>query len=248
MRRYWIEKKYFAEDSVQISGDDFHHICEVCRQTIGDRFEVLNGEGDAFLVEIESRGKKEAVAKILEQRKLPELKKPYIHLVLSIPKFATFETILEKSVELGVREITPVVSEFSFVREVKSEKIAGKPPRWEKIIKSATQQSARADILKLNPVQELKKTLEDFNRQANAAGLFPYEGITPYSVKQAVEHIFLKKPETIWVFIGSEGGFSQKEVELFQSFSLKPSTLGDQVLRVETACLTVVGILRYEIG
>ncbi len=248
MRRYWISKENFSKDEIIISGDEFHHICGVCRQAQGDRFEVLNGEGFAFLVEITKCGKKDAIARILEKRDLPPIPPPFIHLLLSIPKFATFDTILEKAVELGVRELTPVVSDFSFVREVDSNKVSGKQPRWEKIIKSATEQSGRGDILKLNPVIELKDALEKFNRTPNAAGLFPYEGSSAYSMKQAVQDLLQKKPETIWVFIGSEGGFSAGEVELFQSFSLKPSTLGDQVLRVETACLTVAGILRYEIG
>src|SRR5690606_32329496 len=127
-------------------------------------------------------------------------------------------------------------------------KAEGKQSRWQKIIKSATQQSGRADILQLNPIENLEKTLSKFNQTSNAVGLFPYEGESAYSMKRAVQDIMQKKPETIWVFIGSEGGFSQREVKLFQSFSLMPATLGDQVLRVETACLTMAGILRYEIG
>jgi 16S rRNA (uracil1498-N3)-methyltransferase len=54
------------------------------------------------------------------------------------------------------------------------------------------------------------------------------------------------QPKEAWAFIGSEGGFSEREVELFQSLDLKPVTLGTQVLRVETACVATVSIIKYD--
>ena len=54
--------------------------------------------------------------------------------------------------------------------------------------------------------------------------------------------------DQVWIFVGSEGGFSLKDLELFKDYKLLPVTLGDQVLRVETACVTLVGILRYGLG
>ncbi len=64
MRRYWIEKKHFSENSIKIDGDSFHHICDVCRQDVGSKFEILC-DGKAYFVELISRDKKSAIAKIL---------------------------------------------------------------------------------------------------------------------------------------------------------------------------------------
>ena len=116
MRRYWIEKKHFNTDSIKIDGDTFHHICEVCRQDVGSKFEILN-EGKAYFVELISREKKSATAKILETREAPKPQKPYIHLAVSVSKFQTMDTIIEKAVELGVYQLHPFVSEFSFIRD-----------------------------------------------------------------------------------------------------------------------------------
>ncbi len=247
MRRYWIAAQNFNNQTVNIGGEDFHHICEVCRQSEESRFEIINGDGNAYLVELTKVGKKEASAKIIETRKIAELKTPHINLYVSLPKFSTFEVIVEKAVELGAKELVPFVSDYSFLRDENSEKLGNKFGRWEKIVKSATQQSGRAHLMGLKPLTNLKKLLETFNRTPNAAGLFAYEGESSLSMKHATSEILKKKPGSIWVFIGSEGGFSAKEVEQFQSVGLQPSTLGDQVLRVETACLSMLSILRYEI-
>ena len=92
----------------------------------------------------------------------------------------------------------------------------------------------------------LDNLLADFNRRTKAVGLFPYEGEAPQHLRQALQPLKGQQADEIWVFVGSEGGYSDREVQLFQSFGLQPVTLGSQVLRVETACLALVSILKYE--
>ena len=245
MRRYWIEKKYFNNDTVLIGGETFHHICDVCRQDVGNKFEILS-EGKAYFVEIISRDKKSAVAKIHEVRDATLPKKPFIHLAVSISKFQTMDTIVEKAVELGVYKLHPFVSEYSFIREKKSERLSDRSERWERIVKAATQQSGRGDLMEIAPVFTLKELLEKMNQSHRPAGLFPYEGESEQSVSAAIKSMKVEAPENIWLFVGSEGGYSDQEVELFKEKGLKSSSLGDQVLRVETACLSLVSILKYE--
>lgn len=247
MRRYWIEKKHFNGDQIRIDGDSFHHICEVCRQDTGSKFEILC-EGQAYFVELISREKKSATAKILETRSAPQAKKPYIHLAVSVSKFQTMDTIVEKAVELGVYKIYPFVSEFSFIRDKKNERLTDKIERWERIVKAATSQTGRGDLMEIAPVFTLQELLKNMNQMPLSAGLFPYEGESEQTVSSAIKQMKTKPLENIWLFVGSEGGFSDQEVELFKENGLKSSTLGDQVLRVETACLSLVSILKYEFG
>ncbi len=114
MRRYLVDKESFKDGTVYLEGDTFHHICEVCRQGIGSQFEVLTEDGKAFLVEIRVLQKKSATAIILDQRQLPQLKRPHLHLRISVPKFSTFEAVLEKAVELGVKSVQPFFSDFIY--------------------------------------------------------------------------------------------------------------------------------------
>ncbi len=260
MRRYWIDHHIQEAEEIEIDGDLFHHICGVCRQDIGSKFELLNEGKKAYLVEIVAKGKKVALARVLESRDLPELKKPLIRLCISMPKFSTFETILEKSVELGIHRVQPFFSDYSFVRE--ANKISpSRRDRWNKIVKSACEQTGRSPLMTVEETLDLKPLLQEWNsvttdahsqqvlgpinRGGTVGGLFLYEGCGRQDLVQILKEMKSQNLQEVWIFIGSEGGFSDKEVELFQSVNMPPVSLGEQVLRVETACLAVTSIIKY---
>ncbi len=250
MRRYWIPRESVEGDEVSLTDDTLHHIRDVCRMHLGSKFEVIVEGVGALLVEIVSESKKESRAKILEKRTIPELARPHLHLALSIPRFPVFEAVVEKAVELGVKSIHPFFSEFSFIR-TQTDVWDKKLPRFEKIVQSATQQSGRGELMTISKPLELTELLSTFNRLDGAAGLFAYEGDARLNAKDGVARIAEQKPREAWVFAGSEGGFSEKEVELFQSdgqsIGLPSVSLGPQVLRVETACVALISILKYDL-
>lgn len=252
MRRYWIQKKDIFQNQVQFNGDVFHHVFDVCRQTQGSKFEVLTEDSKAYFVEVTAVSKKNATALILEEREIPALPKPHIHIALSISRFNVMDAIMEKAVEMGVSSILPFFSEFSFVR--KDEKLSpNKLERWDKIIRSATQQSGRGDLMTIHPAVPIEEVLKKVNRSSSQWGLFAYEGNSTHGVKEYLQiqrAQSLGEPpapvENIWLVVGSEGGFSFKEVEAFRQVGLEPVTIGPQVLRVETACIALVSALKYE--
>lgn len=246
MRRYWIEGIVETQTTVEILDQDFHHIVDVCRQDVGSKFEILTSTGYALLVELTEVLRKSAVAQVISSRKMEELKKPYIHLAISVPKLATFEAVLEKSVELGVYKVWPFISDYSFFKSKKNI-MNEKGARFQKIIKGATQQSARASLMGLEPVQEFDSLLDTYHNTPRSKALFAYEGAGGVSLKStlgaSMEHV-----EHIWLFVGSEGGFSLQEVEKLKNVNLFPVSLGHQVLRVETACVTLLGVIKYELN
>jgi 16S rRNA (uracil1498-N3)-methyltransferase len=244
MRRFWIAPDKLKQEEVRFEGDLFHHLRDVCRIEVGNRFELLCGDGWAYFTELTQLEKRSATGRILEKRELQKIRKPFIHLCVSVPRFQKMDLILEKAVELGVYEVHPFVSDHSFVRSV-NEALTGKQNRWLKIIQSATEQSGRGDLMRLSEPVQLKELFELFNRQPNAAGLFPYEGPSDSDIKSALTEVSAKVTDSIWLFVGSEGGFSLEEVAFFRSHQLKPVTLGSQVLRVETACLALVSVIKY---
>lgn len=245
---------------MNLRGEVLHHIRDVCRMRIQDRFEVLSENRQAYLVEIISETKSESIARILEIREIEPIAKPYVILAVSLPRFNVFENILEKSVELGVHSIQPFFSDYSFIRK-QEDVLDKKMARFQKIIQGATQQSGRGDFMPILPALPLQELLSNFNRERQAASLtsgsfvsaiFAYEGESETSLKSYLHEIlqnFELSPEIqkIYVFVGSEGGFSKEEVELFKKYSLKAITLGSQVLRVETACVALVSVIKYEL-
>lgn len=248
MRRYWISKKDLFQDQVNFTGDVFHHIFDVCRQEVGSKFEVLTEDSKAYFVEVTQVTKKNAVAQVLEERIIPALKEPHVNIALSISRFPVMDAIMEKAAEMGVHSIQPFFSEHSFVRS--GEKISeNKTERWDKIIKSATQQSGRGDLMKVHSPIGINALPELINPNAGSVGLFAYEGPSTLSIKEAVSKMKAAHPnglKSVWIIVGSEGGFSHKEVQEFQKLGLDPVTLGPQVLRVETACMTLVSVLKYD--
>jgi len=264
MRRYWIESDDFDSHEVggfvRLTGDTLHHIRDVCRQDVGDRFEVLD-DGRAFLVEVTSSSKREMLAQIREVREIEPLPFPRVRLALAIPRFNVFEAVLEKMVEMGVEEIQPLFSDNSFLK-TDSESWRGKEARFQKIIQSATQQCGRGEKMRLLPAKRLSEFVRDLsseiNRGAPVSGLFAYE-VGNLPIKEALRQGTRNSPapspgdaagdsaKLVWAFIGGEGGFSKQEVENFASLGFPAVTLGRQVLRVETACVALVSVLKYEL-
>ena len=250
MRRYWIEKSQIFNDQVTFKGDLFHHIFDVCRQEVGHHFEVITEDSKAYLVEVINVDKKTANAKIIETRVIERLPTPHIHIALSVSRYPVMDAIIEKSVELGVTSILPFTSEFSFVRTPQSLPL-GKLERWQKIVISATQQSGRGELLKIHQPLAWKEMLKIINPNAENLCLFAYEGgstLDSQSFLKTKKESVQKNLNDLWILVGSEGGFSFNEVQELTGLGLHPVTLGQQVLRVETACLTLVAILKYEFG
>ncbi len=259
MRRYWLERDAFRGDpsnpesmigtEVLIEGDSLHHIRDVCRQTVGDHFEVLI-DGAAFFVEVVGEKKRELTAMIREVRKIEPLPYPRIRVAMAIPRFNVLETVLEKLVEMGVETVQPLWSDNSFIR-TNTDTWAAKEARFQKIIQGATQQCGRGEKMRLEPTQKLGSFLadlkNDINQNGDIQGLFAYEiGKTP--IRELVSMISEKKPKAVWIFVGGEGGFSEEEARAFEAAGFQSATLGRQVLRVETACVALVSVLKYELN
>lgn len=247
MRRYWVPEDSIENNFVEIKGEVHHHIFEVCRMSQGSRFEILDGKGLAHLVEVIEEKKKSARAQILSSRSLPQAPSPKIILALAVPRFPVFESLLEKCVELGVHEVQLFFSENSFVRS-KNKISEGRQERWERIITSSTQQSGRGDFMQLPPACSIGELKAKISRTEHPWGLLAYEGETPVSLKAQLSQGIPKDLSELWLIVGPEGGFSSTEVEWFQSWGLYPITLGEQVLRVETACIALISALKYESG
>lgn len=247
LRRFYVDNEAISATHVNIDGDLFHHIRDVCRFQIGDTFEVLPGDGRAILVELSASEKKSLQARIVSTRTIAALPKPFITLALSVPKLPKVDWIVEKCVELGVYEIRPFISDYSFLRKV-SELSENRLERWRKLVQAATQQSGRGELMRIGEPVGLEGLLQEFNRTQGAGGLFPYEGESQTRLPDALSELKEKKLDHLWVFVGSEGGFSANEVRLFAAHGLNPVTMGDQILRVETACLALASIIKYELS
>jgi 16S rRNA (uracil1498-N3)-methyltransferase len=251
VRRYWVPAEAIMQSvengdfsgQVMLEGETFHHIFDVCRRQVGHHFEILNGSGQAYLVEVTEVKKKSAIAKIIESRKIADLPKPNINLALAVSRYPVVESLIEKMVELGVYKIHFFYSDYSFIR-AGTEIPENKWERWKKIVISSTQQSGRGELMNLESPVPLSALLKNVGPK-NA--LISYEGEEALPFTAGLNALD-KTNQDIWIFVGSEGGFSEKEVSSFRTMGHMPLSLGSQVLRVETAAVSLVAICKQHLG
>lgn len=240
MRRYRCDFEINVGSEVEIRDELFKHIVTVCRNQVGEHFELLKREF-AYLSEIIKIDKKSALLNIISKRKIPDLPKPNIHLVLANPKTNVLENVVEKAVELGVKSIYLLVTERSFFKSI--DKIRLKEKRIEKIISQALQQSDRHENLILHPPTSLEEFLDLYEGLKDRRGFMLYE---KSSVLDKFKDI-AKTPENVFLLVGAEGGFTSDETALAASNGFEVLSLGHQILRVETACVAGVSILKSKL-
>lgn len=180
-----------------------------------------------------------------------------INLYQGITKFDKFEFIIEKSVELGVYSICPVASEYC-VAKIEDKKTDKKIDRFNKISKTAAEQSKRHIIPKVYEPISFKQMIENMKSlksdNANKTyNLLFYENAnglvrTKEIIAEIVKSILDKNADKMQVniIIGPEGGFSEKEINLAKDCGIDILSLGDRILRTETAAITAMSILMYE--
>jgi 16S rRNA (uracil1498-N3)-methyltransferase len=250
MRRIFVEPDNLNGDTLTLEGDAFHHAAQVLRFKVGDEFQIISGQHWLKTVRVETLAKKLLTAKVISTQELPKLKEPKISLAYAMPRLSTFEEVVEKAVELGVHRIQPLFTEYSFIKSAK-ELGPSKLERLDRIIKAATEQSCRGDLMQILPALDLKGWLEKnagwFNRPEPPPCLFFYERAEGEpTVKDHLQLLKKTSPLELWTLVGAEGGFSLSEVEFMRQKGLTALSLGSQILRAETACLATISILKYE--
>ncbi len=238
MYNFFVEPENLRDNTVFIVGADYNHIKNVLRFKVGERF-LVSVNGKSNLCELKEFLVDQVVAEIVE-RDFQDTSLPIeVHLFQSLPKSDKFELIIQKAVELGVEKIIPVQTERCIVK-LDDKKKDGKTARWNAIAESAAKQSKRTSIPKVECVVSFQKALEQ-SKDLDLL-LVPYENKEGISATKEAFSL-IKKGVKIGVIIGPEGGFSQAEIDLAESFGAKIISLGKRILRTETASITTLSAL-----
>lgn len=244
MYQFFVEPEQIQGREILIRGDDVKHIRNVLRMRVGQELSVSNGvdgreyrcgivafEEDA--VRCELRFVKEDGAELPSR----------IHLFQGLPKGDKMELIVQKAVELGAYRIIPVATRRAVVR-LDEKKAAAKVFRWQAIAQAAAKQSKRGVIPEVGPVMDWKQAL-------TCAGDIPVK-LIPYELAEDMDRTRellggLEPGQDIAVFIGPEGGFEEEEIETARAAGAVPITLGRRILRTETAGMTLLSWLIYQL-
>lgn len=243
MHRFWFDSS-IQNNKAHLKGDLFHHICRVCRFDVKDRFILVASKGLQYTVEISEKQKDRALAKVIEVKQSTSRQKPYIHLCLSCPRFSVLEPLLKKMVELDISDLHLFTSDFSFIKKLNSIPET-RFQRWKSIIQHSMAQSLRSRGFKVHPLEKLSSLLFVYSKAPTSKALFFYEGEGQQSIYQALSGLD-KNISDVWLFLGGEGGFSPKEVQEFTQHSIPPTSIGSPILKVETACMAAVSLVKYQ--
>ncbi len=228
IRRFYSKNK--KQGAFLIDGEEAHHAIKVLRYKVGYLLTVFDGSGKDYNCTVREVGKDYMIAGIDSVTENDTEHKVKLHLYQGLAKLDKMELIVQKAVELGISEITPVITARS-EKETKLEKL-------EKIAIGAAKQCGASKLTKINkPVY-----LEDI--KTDTLTIMAYEGESGRTLKD----VSLGRFASINLIVGAEGGFTEGEAKELEERGALCVSLGKRILRTETAGIVLSSVILYKAG
>ena len=247
MPKFFVAENQINNNKITIIGNDVNHIKNVLRQKSGDKITIcdISKEQD-YLCEIDKIEEKSIGCNIIEKLENNTESNVKVTIFQGLPKADKMELVIQKSVELGVYDITPLQMKRCVVKLNEKDK-AKKIQRWQKISEVAAKQCGRNIIPKINNIVNVKEVCNLCNEYDIV--LIAYENEKENTLKKELKNLKkLDKEEIkVAVIIGPEGGIAPEEIKMFEENGAKIITLGNRILRTETVALSVLSIIMYEL-
>lgn len=241
MARFFVTSDQMQPDFMALTGENAEH-AKVLRLKTGEEVVVCDGEGHESVCTVSdiSPGQISLVVKSTANSNTEPRVKASVYMAFS--KGDKFENVVQKATELGAFEIVAFPS-ARCVSRPDDKSLKKKLERWQKIAASAAEQSGRGIVPRVSVVASYKAAL-DRSMQSDKAILF-YENERATTFKMALQ---ASEYSTVSFITGPEGGFEPKEVEQAELMGLQICTLGNRILRCETAPLCALSALMYDSG
>jgi 16S rRNA (uracil1498-N3)-methyltransferase len=241
MHRFYVSPTDISSDTIHIRDPERHHLLNVLRLKPGDDVQVFDGEGNSYMARLTDTESHPAIASIRNhQFHLPI--PPHITLFQAIPKSDKMDLIVQKATEIGVDEIVPMICERSIPKRG-GDALKKRRDRWNRIAIEASKQCGRPRFPTLLEVRTIGECLEQAKNCE--LSLLLWENEVEREIKSILRNH--RHLESIGLFIGPEGGFSEAEVKDAIDSGCLPTTFGGNTLRTETAAIVAVAIAVYEL-
>jgi len=226
--RIYQPGKFEVGKSFHLDKTSSHHLIKVLRLKNNFSFNLFNGEGDEFIAKLEISGKS-TIAHIETKLISNNESSLHTHLIQGISKGDRMDFAIQKSIELGVHSITPVITERTVVN-LKDHRTEKKLQHWQSVAISACEQSGRSTLPIINPIC----TLADILKQQPEGLKILLDPLSENSFHS------LTASNNIQILIGPEGGLSDNEITDAIKYGFKGVRLGPRILRTETAALAAI--------
>jgi 16S rRNA (uracil1498-N3)-methyltransferase len=267
---FLIDRNFEVGEMTHIAGTDSKHIRKVLRLCKGDEIKLFDNLGNNYKGIIEKTDTANIEIIITEKHPIPDDPKIKVILCQSIPKLPKMDLIIQKSVEIGVTTIVPLLTERTLIKTLDHPSLGAKFKRWNKMAYEAVKQCGRANL----PTIEKPCYLDDFfkiidnNHQSeitseNGCNEFPIAGSFRYILStDNNDNLFSKffelyryskdrmfplntksDPIRAYMLVGPEGGFTEKEKKMARENGFVPVKISSNILRVETAAILGVGLI-----
>ena len=244
MPKFFVKTNQIKENTIEIIGEDVKHILQVLRAKIGEEINLCDSDRNKnYVTKITQINTEKIVCQIVGQTNSVAESKLNITLFQGMPKSDKLEYIIQKNIELGIKQIIPVAMKRCIVKWDAKE-ANKKIDRLQKIAIAAAKQSGRDMVPKVEhpvTVSNLSQTIKEFDLV-----LLAYEGEQNDTLKTTLKNIKAFEGMKIGIIIGPEGGIEKEEVDILEKAGAKVITLGKRILRTETAAIMVISNIIYE--
>ena len=224
----------FTQRTITLTADEARHLREVLRLKPGDEVSVFDGAGKEFRARVAQARREFAELDLDEQIQPARPESPLqITLAVALLKGEKFDLVVQKATELGVTKIVPLITRFADIKLRDESDASKRVARWQRIALEAAKQSGRAVV----PRVELPNSFE--SALTNPCLLFSEKG--GHGLTQITTN-------SVTAIIGSEGGWSDEELDQARAAGGQIVTLGGRILRAETAAITAAALLQHRFG
>ncbi|WP_418790695.1 16S rRNA (uracil(1498)-N(3))-methyltransferase [Phosphitispora sp. TUW77] len=244
MARFFVSEDLAGQQTTVIKGPDLKHISKVLRLGPGDKIGIADAAGREFDVKIREITGKEVICDIIGERASAAELPLEVVLYQGLPKGDKLDLVIQKSTEIGVSRVVPIICERTIVK-LDEKKASGRHVRWQRVALEAAKQSRRRLVPVVSEPLTFAAALAEMN--SGVLGILPWEEERVVGIKDVFKGSTITNKK-IAVFIGPEGGFTQEEAKQAESAGVLTVSLGPRIMRTETAGIVAAAIVLYEIG
>ncbi len=241
MPHFFISSKNLKDNMITVSdSSNYQHIVKSLRTSVGEKLLLIDENEIEYLTVIREITKDSIIAEVVESHKSERKLQFELFLAQSPLRSDAQIVVMEKATELGVAGVYPIYTDNC---ALKKSVIEQKIEKWQNAMYAAAKQCERANIPTCYPLSNMDEVIQC---QKFDKVLALCERDTEKSLKQYLNENPVGKNEKVLLIIGPEGGFSEKEFTYFRSHSIPMLTLGDLILKAETAVIVTIGNIVYE--